>query len=541
MTDRLVSVGDDFQLPAEVRATLPIPTAAQIAAMPELRAAFAPSGRVAYVDLFGADPTGATDSTAAIKAAIATLPTKTIYATPATQSGASAAFPYGVLRFGAGTYRIGSNGDIGNLGPFVSVVGEGSTATKLDYRGSGNCLRSYCTIFPTSDTFDCLAAFAGRIDGIRIDGANAAAGASGLHYGDLEGGVLGPDLWIENFTGNGSKGLWIDNAVSWTENVYGRINLRNNKTGVAFTRTTGDGSLSYNDLTLKIYSWPNQDGAVFDGGVVYWNGSLKIRANCLAGVGSNTGSLLVFGAAPDYDHPNSLANCQVDIQAETNVGVGGGNAFHRTLTSTNGWWNAAGAIGIWQFMGNWLPSSQPDLGAGRFEGKVTGDPTLIETFPENLYLRNLLTPNQSSAITDSSGAQVKYNVTIGRDTTIAPASGIERAAYSLTAPAAGSMGIKLAAVPVAAGAKVYAAAHFLPVAATSRLVRLEVDWLTSGGTYISTTYGQSTPENAYAFTQATLAALAPATAAQAQITVAVFDAALGEQHLFARATIGRVS
>lgn len=91
--------------------------------------------------------------------------------------------------------------DPGNIGPLVDVLGPGSNACTVDYYGSAATLRTWNACVGTSAFFENLTALFGRIDGFTMDGTNAQPGAIGLHYGDHEGGALGPDLRVQNFTG----------------------------------------------------------------------------------------------------------------------------------------------------------------------------------------------------------------------------------------------------------------------------------------------------------------------------------------------------
>lgn len=91
--------------------------------------------------------------------------------------------------------------DPGNIGPLVNVLGPGSNACTVDYYGSAAMLRTWNACVGTSAFFENLTALYGEINGFTIDGTNAQPGAIGLHYGDHEGGALGPDLRVQNFTG----------------------------------------------------------------------------------------------------------------------------------------------------------------------------------------------------------------------------------------------------------------------------------------------------------------------------------------------------
>jgi hypothetical protein len=325
----------------------------------------------------GADPTGSADSTAAFAAALAALPTITIFATPPS-GGASATFHYGTIRLGAGTYKLGPTTDIGNLGPFVSVIGPGSQSCKLAYYGTGKCLSLRSTIKPSDDTFDDLEAFGGSLNGFTIDGTNAGNGAVGLDYGDLEGGSLGPDLYVQNFAGTGSAGIDFNNQVAWTENIYGRVIVRNCTNAVKIRVNGGDDSFEYNDLTFKVYALANQNGVVLSGGANYSNGSLKLRANhLLSGSAQSSAALTVTGQDGVTSLWSQFSFSRLDVQAETD----GSGAFGPTTVSFgNAGANAIyNCVGILSFGGanwtlsNWSVANSFAAGNFFFMGEVNGD------------------------------------------------------------------------------------------------------------------------------------------------------------------------
>lgn len=325
----------------------------------------------------GADPTGSADSTAAFAAALAALPTITIFATPPS-TAPSATFHYGTIRLGAGTYKLGSSADIGNLGPFVTVTGPGSQSCTLSYRGTGKCLSLRSTIRPADDTFDDLEAFGGTLNGFTIDGTSAGNGAVGLDYGDLEGGSLGPDLYVQNFAGTGSTGVDFNNVVAWTENIYGRVNVRNCTNAVKIRVNGGDDSFAYNDLTFKVYAFVNQNGVVLSGGANYANGSLKLRANhLLSGSAQSSAALTLTGQDAGTGLWSQLSFSRLDVQAETD---GSGAFGPTTISFGNAGANAIyNCVGILSFGGtnwtlsNWSVANSFAAGNFFFMGEVSGD------------------------------------------------------------------------------------------------------------------------------------------------------------------------
>ena len=325
------------------------------------------------------------DMTNAFKKALASLPTVTVYANPTNNTGASATFPRGTIFCPPGTYILGSSGNIGNIGPFVSLIGAGHTSVTFDYHGSGDCIRLFNSVAPVN-TFDTLSAWAGVIDGITIDGTHAGAGARGLHYGDTEGGVLGPDLHIRNFSGVGDIGLYLDNSVSWTEDTYGRVNIYNCTNAVVFdvSNPLANPSFEYNHLLFKIYCFPNQNGVVMQNGAWYQNGELQVLGNVALHTSPQTSAFLTLtgqyaGVGSPFPY-TQITLSRLDIQVEA-IGLlaGGTNApqtIHFGDTVNNAIYNC---IGVLSFTGapwtlsNWSVDSSFALGNFFYMGQITGD------------------------------------------------------------------------------------------------------------------------------------------------------------------------
>ncbi|MFW6776061.1 hypothetical protein ACOACO_17390 [Nocardioides sp. CPCC 205120] len=378
----------DEGLPAELPdVTSPIGAA--------LRATIASRMTGALVDAFGADPTGATDSTAAFVAALASMPTTVVH-----NGTASKTYPVGRLMLGHGKYRL--DGDVGNVGPWVDVLGPGHNSCTLDYRGNGSCIRAWNEVDPRypSNTFDVMFdqdkphGIGGRFNGYTIDGTNAGAGAKGLHVGDFEGGNLGPELFIKHFNKTGSVGIHFDNRISWSENWRGSASLLDCKTHVLFSKS----SMSYNHLDFKIYARHNQDGIVFTEGAAYYNGTLKATANFeVAPTGTtNNAAYLTIGTGQDDpgvpSHVGSwLKNTHLTLQGEcvrTEVSTQSA-AVPAGCPTTVRFGDLTkdkldGCTGIMSFGGqtwkqsNWVSSLDNHLS---FDGVIAGDQTLNPGVP----------------------------------------------------------------------------------------------------------------------------------------------------------------
>jgi hypothetical protein len=304
-----------------------------------------------------ADPTGATDSTAAFNAAV------------------TAAGSGGVVYIPAGTYKISST--VTCTAVPVYFVGDGAWASIVDYTGSGDCFRIYD---PT--TYGSRTKYAGGFIGITIDGSNAAAGATGLHVGDLLQYEL--DLTVQNFSGTGSKGVHLDNYYYWTEQLFGRIYAQNCTSHVVFdwtstASTTCSGSFERCDLDIYIDSVnANFDGVVFQNGAFITNGSLKIRGNFgstnTAAVTSAALRLTGYVSANGYASYSGIYNSMIDIGVES----GSDTYAPQTIAFQQAKNSISSCYGALNFgaAGNTFAESNNADNVFNFMGQTSGDPTL---------------------------------------------------------------------------------------------------------------------------------------------------------------------
>jgi hypothetical protein len=257
------------------------------------------------VTTYGADPTGAADSTTAFENAISAV---------ATAGG-------GVIYLPAGTYTISSTLTCTTVPAYF--VGDGAWATTISFAGTGDCFRVY-----DGSTYGSRKKFGGGFVGITIDGTKAGAGSAGLHVGDLLQYEL--DLTVQNFSGAGSIGVHLDNNYYWTEQLYGRIYAQYCTSHVVFdwtssTSSTSSGSFERCDLDIYV----NQDSAKFDGvvfqnGAFVTNGSLKIRGNFGASsspVGSAALRLTGYQSVNGYTSYSGLVSSTIDIGVECASGA----------------------------------------------------------------------------------------------------------------------------------------------------------------------------------------------------------------------------
>jgi len=308
---------------------------------------------------YGADPSGAKDSTTAIQDAINALP----------------AAVGGVVYLPAGTYQV--SGTLTCTTVPAYFLGDGAWATILAFTGTGDCVRIYD---PT--TYSSRTRYSGGLRGITIDGAGAGAGSAGLHVGDLLQYELG--LTVQNFSQPGSIGVHLDNTYYWTEQLYGRVYTQNCASHVVFdctgTAATSSGSFDRCELDIYIDHWSaNGDGVVFTNGANIGNGSLRIRGNFSAIPASVSSAVLrLTGSLPsghDYSGGSGILNGLLDIGVE----CGSGTYTPRTImfgSPANTIYSCYGAL-------NFGVGSYQNFSTGNnagnifdFRGQVVGDYSL---------------------------------------------------------------------------------------------------------------------------------------------------------------------
>lgn len=149
------------------------------------------------------------------------------------------------------------------------------------------------------------------------------------------------------------------------------------------------------------------------------------------------------------------------------------------------------------------------------------------TFPRRV---NLLTVNQASLETDTTGWAAAVNCTIARDITLFLHG---TASLRLTATGAGDMS---ATTPTGASGRAvlpnrrYSAFAAFRAGTLGRTVNIYLRWYNSGGTFISESFGNSADGTGFWSQVATTNVMSPATAAFAAIAVEIVGAAAAEQH-----------
>jgi hypothetical protein len=256
----------------------------------------APSLRLIYADLLsGVDPTGATDSTAAIK-------------TAQTAQGSS---PYRIV-LGLGTYLIGTSADLDVFGPNQGLLGCGSALTEINYVGSGTCVAAYESSFSSSSV-------GGPFGGFSISGYSASGSAKGLSWGNLQGARCN-DITISGFPGTG---LYLHNgnvSTEWAEEAeWTAIRLIQNANNLVFDT----GSFDYGVFQALIVANAGQNGVTLQNGATLAGERFELRGNFVSGVG-NTAWVIGLDPAGGGSGTSSMtaASIYVNVECDGTTGTG---------------------------------------------------------------------------------------------------------------------------------------------------------------------------------------------------------------------------
>jgi hypothetical protein len=328
------------------------------------------------VTKYGADPSGATDSTAGIQLAISlAAPSQTVY-------------------FPAGTYMVTET-----LNPSWSSVLQGSGwGSQIMFSGTGDCI-AMSNPTTASGVYANQQIQSGGVRDLMIDGTSAGPGSTLLHIGNGLGYTV-DNVFARNCTGAGSIGIRLDNSIWWTEKGYFRTQVANCTTCYAFTNeNTGAGSFEYNYFDMVAYWTSGQTGwalsssnanpLFFGGCSLYW------RGNCN---GATAGPFMTMAGGVTFKRCNLIfcPECNSPNSPITIVDNGGGTNHFSNCTG----WMDFGANA-------WGAST---MAAGNFElaGTVQGDATLqaLRTFDTKPTVTAPAVPAASTNVTNNLGVDV---------------------------------------------------------------------------------------------------------------------------------------
>jgi hypothetical protein len=309
--------------------------------------AFPAPVKLIYVDNYGADPTGAADSTTAIKAAQA----------------AGGTSPY-QLAFSVGTYVWGTSGDITAFQQNQGITGQGQEVTNFVYKGNATAIP-----VALSGAFDGTKQ-AGKFTGFTLSGFSAGGSAVGLKYTDLQGLYI-DDVAINGFSG--TAGIYAKNVLGWSEQADIRVRMTQNTSGIVFDT----GSFDYSNYDIVINANSGQDGITLQGGANLQGVRLRMRGNFHSGAGNT-------GAAIAVDRGNTagtsfikFADADVAVEQDGSTGTGHFSLLFGSSNSVSQFTSSTGVLAFAQggsvpFQGYSNPHGVPFGFAGTISDPVLG-------------------------------------------------------------------------------------------------------------------------------------------------------------------------
>ena len=251
------------------------------------------------------------DLGAQINKSIESLPTTNINGTP---------YHYGTIRIAAGVYTQSTTA---NVGPLVSIVGEGSSQVLITCSVNGDCWSVRDK--PFNNTHG-----SGNIEGFTLVGEGGGPKYQrevGIHTGDLQAGRF-VDIKIDNFLGTDSACFWVDNEVGWFErNLIEHVEL-----GVHYSSSQGSAqngctkelrftakhdaiSFGFNNWTaLRFSTLSGQTAISLESGFLY-NSVLEGSLNV-------TGGSTIFSVTGNGNGEATFLNLRVECTACSSDAVG---------------------------------------------------------------------------------------------------------------------------------------------------------------------------------------------------------------------------
>lgn len=261
--------------------------------------------------------------------------------------------------------------------------------------GSGDVFRMYDTTNPVGRSPN-GGGFTGRPV---IDGTNAGANSSGIHFGDIAIGKI--EAIIQNFTGAGSTNLLLDNHFWWTEENDIRVASYNSPAMVTFTTSgVGTQSFAYGQYDFTLGTQTNQQtGIAVTNGAFIYHASLRLRGNFASGAATTTAAVIAISGQNGASQPSAIDDCRFDVQVECSSG---GAHSPTTITAQTSPFNSTYACsGILDF----------GLGSGAFS-PTTLTPAQI-LFTGTVLGDTNLSPGNAGGFWVNVGAPILYTVSSG--------------------------------------------------------------------------------------------------------------------------------
>lgn len=309
------------------------------------------SMRTFWLDIYGADPTGATLSDAAWAACYADAAAAIITGPPT--SGALIAAGPGVYKFSVDTAVISDQR--------IGLLGAGKGVTEFTTSGSGGSL-----IKASGGTSGGSAT--APVGGFSLYGYNAGANTNGLMYGARNYGNCF-DIDARGFQGSGSRGFWFGYDGMCENSDFWGLTSRTCTVGYCFTGNAGVGSMDYSRFNLGAVSCGTMLQIVND--VDVEGVDLVLHGNLGGGAGAGTATVLQVGASGT--DTSFLNHSRVAIGVEANAGSTTIQDFViQGAAGNSGIWDCKGIISMINAGGTFVAGSNTSRMS--FWGPVIGSP-----------------------------------------------------------------------------------------------------------------------------------------------------------------------
>lgn len=314
-----------------------------------------------YIDAYGADPTGVALSDAAWTSCISDVTAAML--NPG--SGQNNATSGAIVVFGPGIYNF-STGVISTFDGRIGIIGQGKSVTTLRTTGSGILVQAGGGSEPH------FAHGAAPVGGFTLWGGGAAAGATGLQYGDRNDGLLS-DVYADSWGGAGSIGFqFLSSTSHGIEGCFATaLDAVGCTTGYSFDGNAITGSADYSYFGLHVQGCGTAVQVINTGNLL--GSELRLQGN-MGGGGFASPLLLKIGT--NTSDTAKVTACLLHIAVEADAVA----VTDIVITGTN---NSQGITGCYGMIGlplgsggSWTAGSVTNT-QFTFTGRVNGSPLLL--------------------------------------------------------------------------------------------------------------------------------------------------------------------
>ena len=332
------------------------------------------------VDDYGADPTGATNSNAAITAARTALGTEP-----------------GLIVFGVGTYLFTNGLNVENgteLGLNQGVMGQGASLTTVKFNGA------YCPFEFRNSAWQFNTASEGGegLSGMWLYGwENTNTNVHAIRWGDI-GKMRIHDVHVAGFNQSGDVGMYASNDIGWSERADIECSVEQCSTAYLFegampngTNPFGATSFDYSHYRLNFVCLAGQDAFVLrskaGGYKTTMNGvKLELTGNCLLSAEGEPNEAALFRIGRDNaDQAALTGELYINVETSGDLGDLGVAHYDFMMGGAGPFWEVESKVSAFGTI-NLIPFSGVNFRAGTghprnfaFAGLLKNSPTFGST------------------------------------------------------------------------------------------------------------------------------------------------------------------